>query len=126
MTVNNANTDFYKYYAQPTNMYKKISSHEKIFTKDLSEADKFSKTKPLNLSEKAIELGKPESTATQITKGLVKQNQTFQFKESVANKDEYAMIQHVMQQLVAKAFISHAAIIRSSHEQKGDRKESAK
>ncbi len=126
MTVNNANTDFYKYYAQPTNIYKKVSSHEKIFTEDLSQGEKYSKTEPLNLSKKAIQLGQPESLSTQLSKNVVKQNQTFQFKESVASKEEAAMIKHIMQQLVADALISNAAIIRSSHEQKGDRKESAK
>jgi|GEM_PF-4314798 len=126
MTVNNANTDFYKYYAKPTNMYEKISSHEKVFTKDLSQGDEFAKTKPVNLAQKAIELGKPESQATQMSKSIVKQNQTSQFKDSVLNKDEDAMVKHVMQKLIAEAFLSNAAIIRSSHEPKGDRKESAK
>jgi len=126
MTVNNANTDFYKYYAQPTNVYKKVSSYEKIATEDLSQGDKYSKTEPLNLSKKAIQLGKPESLSTQLSDGVVQENRTFQFKDSVVSKEEDAMVKHLMQQLVAEALISNAAIIRSSHEQKGDRKESAK
>ena len=61
-----------------------------------------------------------------MAKDVVKSNQTFQFKESVASKDEDAMIKQIMQQLVGEALISKAAIIRNSHEPKGERKESAK
>lgn len=126
MTINNANTDYYKYYAQPTDVYKKTISFEKVATKDLSRGDEFAKAKITNLAQKAIALGKPESLATQRTDAVVEHNRTFQFKDSVASKDEDAMIKQIMQQLVADALISHAAIIRSSHETKGGRPDSAK
>ena len=82
--------------------------------------------KPDNLSQKAIQDAQPKTLIDQIAKSEVKKNQTFQFKESVAHKEDEAMIKHVMQQLVAQATISHAAMIRNSHEPKGERKESAK
>ena len=126
MTINNANTDFYKYYAQPTNIYEKTSSYEKIATKDLSRGDEFGSKKPLNIAEKAIQEGKPENLPKQMADEVVAKNQSFQFVESVANKEEQAMIKQIMQQLVSEALVSHAAIIRSSHENKGVRTESAK
>ena len=126
MTINNANTDYYKYHSKPTNIYEKTVSYEKVATKDLSRGDEFAKTKPLNLSQKAEQLAGPDSQITQMAKGVVKSNQTFQFKDSVSSKDEDAMIKQIMQKLVADALIGHAAVIRSSHEQKGERKESAK
>jgi len=82
--------------------------------------------KPVNLAQKAEALAGPDSQATQLAKNTVKSNQTFQFKDSVSSKDEQAMIKQIMQQLVAEALVSHAAIIRSSHENKGNREESAK
>jgi len=42
------------------------------------------------------------------------------------SKEEDAMIKQIMQQLVSEALVSHAAIIRSSHETKGVRHDSAK
>lgn len=126
MTINNANTDYYKYYAQPTNVYKKTTSFEKVATADLSRGDEYAKTKITNLSEKAIALGKPESKASQRSDAIVEDNRTFKFKDSVVSKDEEALIKQIMQQLVADALISHAAIIRSSHETKGGRPDSAK
>ena len=126
MTVNISNTDFYKFYAQPSNIYEKVNSHEKVFTKDLSRGDEFAHKIPTNLAQKAEQVAGPDSLSTQRAKEVVKSNQTFQFKDSVASKDEEAMIKQIMQQLVAEALISKAAIIRSSHETKGERKESAK
>ena len=126
MTINNANTDFYNYPAKPTNIYEKSVSYEKIATKDLSRADEFATKKPLNLAQKALEEGKPDSKATQISDGVVLQNRTFQFKDSVVSKEETAMVKQIMQQLVSEALVSHAAIIRSSHETKGTRADSAK
>jgi len=82
--------------------------------------------KPVNLADKAEKLAGPDSETTQLAKSTVKNNQTFQFKDSVASKDEQAMIKQIMQQLVSEALVSHAAIIRSSHETKGVRTESAK
>jgi len=82
--------------------------------------------KPLNLAQKAEQVAGPDTLATQRSKEVVKSNQTFQFKDSVSSKDEDAMIQRIKQQLVKDALIGHAAMIRSSHETKGVRTESAK
>ena len=82
--------------------------------------------KPQNIAEKAIQDAGPDTEITKLAKNTIKSNQTFQFKDSVSSADVEAMTKHVMQQLVADALVSHAAIIRSSHEQKGLRKESAK
>lgn len=126
MTVNNSNTDFYKYYAQPTDIYKKVNSYEKVFTKDLSNGDEYATKKPDNIAQKAIAAGKPESLPTKINDSVVDNNRSFQFKESVSSKDQTDLSKQVMQIIARDALISHAAIIRSSHETKGERKESAK
>ena len=106
--------------------YEKTVSYEKIATKDLSQADEFANKKPVNVAQKAIQQGKPENKSQQISDGVVLNNRTFQFKDSVVSKEEDAMIKQIMQQLVSEALVSHAAIIRSSHETKGVRHDSAK
>ncbi len=82
--------------------------------------------KPDNLSQKALKDAQAKTLTDEIAKSEVKKNQTFQFKESVSNKEEEEMIKHIQQQLSAQAKINHAAIIKNSQEQKGERKESVK
>ncbi len=78
------------------------------------------------MAQKTEQVAGPDSKITQMAKSTVKDNQTFKFTDSQSSKETTAMVKHVMQQLIKEALISHAAIIRSSHETKGERTESAK
>ncbi len=86
----------------------------------------YAKAKPLNMAEKAEKEAGPDSKSTQLAKSTIKNNQTSHFTDSESSKEVTAMVKQVMQQLVKDALISHAAMIRNSHETKGERTESAK